>query len=61
MEPTTKTKAIAAFITSAAGMVAVLFAVNIDWLSPEIVAGLAAAAVYCVTWFFPNKPVNPVE
>ena len=58
METTTSHKAIAAFITAAAGMVTTLFAVNLEWLSAELVGVVATVAVAGMTWLVPNKTVE---
>jgi len=51
-------KAIAAFITAAAGVAATIFAINVDWLSPEIVGVIATVLVTAATYFTANTPVE---
>lgn len=51
-------KAIAAFITSLLGILA-MFKLPVGWVTPEVVAALVPFLTMVVTWLVPNLPEKP--
>lgn len=58
MDQTTVGKAIAAVLTGLATIAATVFAVNVDWLSPELTVTIGSALGALLVYFVPNKPVD---
>lgn len=50
-------KAIAAFLTSALGVLAA-FNVELSWLSPTTIAAITPFISLIITWLVPNKPTQ---
>lgn len=61
MDQTTVTKAITAVLTGAATIAATVFAVNVDWLTPELTVTIGTALTAFLVWLLPNSPVDDVE
>lgn len=58
MEQTTIAKAITAVLTGLATVAATVFAVNVDWLSPELTVTIGSAIGALLVYLVPNEPVE---
>lgn len=58
MDQTTVAKAIVALLTGMATVAATVFAVNVDWLTPELTVTVGSAVTALLVWLVPNKTVE---
>jgi len=58
MEPTTIAKAVTAVVSGLATIAATIFAVNVDWLTPELAVTVGSALTALLVWLVPNEPVE---
>ncbi len=58
MDQTTVAKAIVAVLTGLATVAATVFAVNVDWLTPELTVTIGSAVTALLVWLVPNKTVE---
>lgn len=61
MEPMTVAKAIAAVLSGLATIAATVFAVNVEWLTPELTVTIGTALSAILVYMVPNKSVEVVE
>jgi hypothetical protein len=59
MEQMTVAKAIAAVLAGLATIASTVFAVNVDWLSPELTVTIGTAIGALLVYLVPNEPVDP--
>lgn len=58
MDSTTVAKAVTAVITGMATIAATVFAVSIDWLTPELTVTVGTAVTALMVWLVPNQSVE---
>ena len=58
MDQMSVAKAITAVLTGAATIAATVFAVNVDWLTPELTVTLGSVFTAVLVWLVPNQPVE---
>ena len=58
MDQTTVAKAIAAVVAGLATIAATVFAVNVDWLTPELSVTVGTMLTAVLVWLVPNQSVD---
>ncbi len=61
MEQTTTAKAVTAVLSGLVTIAATVFAVQWDWLTPELTVTVGTLLTAVLVYFVPNEPVDPVE
>ncbi len=61
MDKTSVAKAVTAVVSGVATIAATIFAVNVDWLTPELAVTIGTGVTALLVWLVPNKPVEDVE